>query len=98
MVCASLGEISNIYFSNLERWKLHFQDKITKQFYCGGGCNAKLNYLKFIAINRTIQPLQLNINKWNLKVLISDFCLCVSVSYPFAQLWIWEYAVFSSKD
>ena len=44
-----------------------------------GVYNAKLSYLKFIAINRTIQPLLFNINKWNLKVLISDFCsLCFS--------------------
>ena len=53
----SLGKILNIYLSNLERWKRHFRDKITKNFYCRERCNAKLNYLKFIAINRTIQPL-----------------------------------------
>ena len=39
--------------------------------------NVKLNYLKWIAINRTIQPLLLNINKWNLKVLISDLLFFV---------------------
>ena len=37
----------------------------------------ELNFLKFIAFNRTIQPLLLNINKLNLKVLISDFLFFV---------------------
>ena len=60
-------------FSSLERWKQLFRDKITKTFYYGGRCNAKLNYL-----NRTNQPLLLNINKWNLKVLISDLLFFVS--------------------
>ena len=39
--------------------------------------NVKLNYLKWIAINRTIQPLLLNINKWNLNVLIFDLLFSV---------------------
>ena len=29
---ASLGKISNIQLSNLECWKRHFRDKITKNF------------------------------------------------------------------
>ena len=63
-------------FRSLKRWKQLFRDKITKDFYCGGRCgsitsNGELNYLKLIAINCTIQPLLLNMNKWNLKVLIS---------------------------
>ena len=59
--------------NSLESLKRHFRDKITKHFYCAGRCNMKLNYPKLIAINRTTQPLLLNINKLNLKVLISDF-------------------------
>ena len=74
MVDAWLGKISNIYLS---RTLQHFRDKFTKIFYFGGRCNAELNYLKFVAFNRTIQPLLLNINKWNLKVLISDFLFFV---------------------
>ena len=34
-----------------------------QKFYCGGTCNVKLNYQKFIAINCIIQPLLLKINK-----------------------------------
>ena len=66
-------------FSSLERWKWHFQDKITKKFWCGGRCNAKLNYLKVTAIICTIQPLLLNINKLhlNLKGLVSDLLFFV---------------------
>ena len=64
-------------FSSLGRWKQHFRDEITKYFYCDRKCNVKLNYVILIAINRNIQPLLLNINKWNLKVLISDLLFFV---------------------
>ena len=64
-------------FSSPECWKRYFRDNITKIFYCGGRFNGKLNYFKLIAINRTIQPLLLNINKWNLKVLIFDLLFSV---------------------
>ena len=79
-------------FSSLEHWNRHFRDKITKKFYCGGRYNPKLNYLKLMAINCTIQPLLFNINKWNLKVLISGllffvvfFCIRLH-SYGFGNM------------
>ena len=55
-----------------------------------------LNYLKLIAVNRTVQSLLLDINKWNLKVLTSVL-LFFSFQFhiPDAQLWIWEHAVFT---
>ena len=43
--------------------------------------NAKLNYLKLIAINRNIQSLLLNINKWNLEVIIADWLFFVFQFY-----------------
>ena len=65
-------------------------------FSLQGRCNTKLNYLKLIAINLTVQLLLLNINKWSLKVLISDLLLFVfQFHIPFAKLWIWEHAVFT---
>ena len=49
-----------------------------------------------MASNRTVQSLLLNLNKKNLKVLISDLLLFqFQFHIPFAQLWIWEYIVFS---
>ena len=53
-----------------------------------GRCNAKLNYLKSIAINCIIQSLLLNIKEW-MKIESNNFwliVLCVSVLYPFAEL------------
>ena len=49
-----------------------------------------------MASNRTVQSLLLNINKKNLKVLISDLLLFeFQFHNPFAQLWISKYIVFS---
>ena len=50
-------------FSSLGRYE---------QFLLWWRYNGKLNYLKLVAINLTIQSLLLNINKWNLKVWISS--------------------------
>ena len=49
-----------------------------------------------MAIDRNVQSLLLNINKRNLKVLISDIWLFeFQFHILFAQLWIWEYAAFT---
>ena len=54
-----------------------------------------LKYLKLIAINHIIQLL-LKINKWNLKVLISDLLpLVFQFHILFAPLWIWKHAVYT---
>ena len=56
----------------------------------------KLNYLKSIAINCIVQLLLLNINKRNLKVLISDLLFFVfQFHILFAKPWIWEQTVFT---
>ena len=56
----------------------------------------KLNYFKLIAINDTVWSLSPNINKWSLKELISDLLFFMFLFHiPFAQLWIWEHAVFT---
>ena len=66
------GYLKNIWiFSSLERYGT------SETNYCGGKGNAEFNHLKFIAFDRTIQALLLNLNKWNLKVLISDFLFFV---------------------
>ena len=53
----------------------------------------KLNYLKLIAL---ITLLLVNTNKWNLKVLISDWLFFVfQFHIPFAPLWIWKHKAFS---
>ena len=75
-------------FSFLECWKRHLRDKITKQqnflLWWNGRCHVKLvNYLKLIAINCTIQPLLLNMNKGNLKVLISDLLFFDCLEFQF---------------
>ena len=46
-----------------------------------GRRNAKLNHLKLIPINRTIHSLLFNINKWNLKVIISGWLFFVFQFY-----------------
>ena len=52
-----------------------------QKYLLWGRCYAKLNYLTLIAINRTIQSLLLNINEWNLKVIISDWLFFVFQFY-----------------
>ena len=68
MVSASLDKIYNFYPFRMALPRQNYQ-----KFLLLGRCNAKLNYLKLIAINHTIWPLLLIINKCrNLKVIISD--------------------------
>ena len=53
----------------------------------------KLNYLKLITL---ITLLPVNINKWNLKVLISDLLFFVfQFHIPLAPLWVWKHKAFS---
>ena len=100
-------------FGSLERWKRNFWNKININFYCEEGAMwSSINYFKLIAINCMIyhsQSLLLNINKWNLKVIISDwlffvflfhicFCPIMDLGTCFILLRILRYPVNLSSE